>query len=65
MNSVDNLIDVLFRLRSVEDKNEIKRLGRPTPDLPNFTQLVKTGKRSYVRTFKNDIYNVMFNNVIY
>ena len=33
MNSVVNLTKILFSLRLIEEKNEIKRVGRPTPDL--------------------------------
>lgn len=57
MNSVENLVKTPFSLRSVEEKIEIKRLGRPTPDLPNFTQNIKTGNRVFNRHFKNDLYN--------
>lgn len=57
MNSISNLLDNPFSARSIQEKIEIKRLGRPTPNLENFTQIVKTGKREFKRKFKIDIYD--------
>lgn len=56
MNSVDSLIKTPFTLRTLEEKIEIKTLGRPTPNLLNFTQKINSEKRSFTRNFKNDQY---------
>ena len=56
MNSVDSLLKQPFSVRTIEQKIEIKRLGRPTPDL-NITQSVKRNKNStYFRRFNKKIY---------
>uniref|UniRef100_A0A1B6EA54 TTF-type domain-containing protein n=2 Tax=Clastoptera arizonana TaxID=38151 RepID=A0A1B6EA54_9HEMI len=57
LNSVDSLIDVPFELHSLEEKMEIKRLGRPTPELTNFLKTGISGNRSFIRSFKKDQYN--------
>jgi len=56
MNSVDSLLKQPFSVRTIEQKIEIKRLGRPTPDL-NITQAAKRSKdRTYVRHFNKKVY---------
>lgn len=55
MNSVQNLLEKSFSCRSAEEKTEIKRLGRPTPNL-NIKQTVSSKNRSFNRTFNKDIY---------
>ncbi|XP_068086206.1 zinc finger MYM-type protein 1 [Anabrus simplex] len=56
-NLVDDLLERPFSLRSLEEKMEVKRLGRPTPDL-NITQKATGGeKRSeYTRKFNRKVY---------
>ena len=57
MNSVDALLNRPFSSRTLQEKIEIKSLGRPVPDLA----IDQTGKcskdRSFRRHFKRDIYN--------
>ncbi|KAK4885247.1 hypothetical protein RN001_001518 [Aquatica leii] len=53
---VQSLIAEPFSSRSLTDKAEIKRLGRPTPNL-NIIQSVSSKKRSFNRTFNRAIYN--------
>lgn len=56
MNSVVNLIDKPFSHRSLEEKLEIKKLGRPLPDL-TIKQNIKSGTRTFCNTFKSDYYS--------
>ncbi|XP_050313466.1 uncharacterized protein LOC126748345 [Anthonomus grandis grandis] len=56
MNSVQSLIAEPFCSRSLNDKAEIKRLGRPTPPL-KIEQSVSSKKRTFMRTFNPDLYN--------
>jgi hypothetical protein len=57
MNSVDSLLNQPFSSRSLEEKIEIKTLGRPMPNL-NIVQTAKGSKdRSYNRHFKQEIYD--------
>lgn len=56
MNSVENLISKPFCGRSLIDKAEIKRLGRPTPNL-KIEQTVSSKKRTFTRTFNTELYN--------
>lgn len=55
-NSVESLLTNPFGSRSHADKIEIKRLGRPTPDL-NIVQCVASKSRSFTRKFNRDIYS--------
>ena len=56
MNSVDSLLNYPFSRRSMEEKIEVKRLGRLTPDL-NINQKAKGGKNcSYTRKFHRSVY---------
>ncbi|KAJ8941729.1 hypothetical protein NQ318_023325 [Aromia moschata] len=55
MNSVHSLIEEPFCGRSLSDRIETKRLGRPTPDL-NIVQIVTCKKRSFNRKFNRDVY---------
>lgn len=57
MNSVDILLEKPFSLRPLQEKLEIKKLGRPTPEL-NLIQTIniKSGNRSVNRVFKRDVY---------
>lgn len=55
MNSVQFLLEKPFSLCSLEEKSEIKRLGRATPVL-DITQCVKTKTRSFNRKFNPDFY---------
>lgn len=56
MNSVQSLIAEPFCSRTSTDKFEIKRLGRPTPNL-NIVQSVSSKKRTFNRTFNPAIYS--------
>ena len=47
----------LFSLCPIEEKIEIKRVGRPTPLLSNINQSVKSGNRIFNRKFKKDLYH--------
>lgn len=51
-----HLIDKPFSHRSLEEKLAIKRLGRPLPDL-TIKQNIKSGTRTFCRTFKSDYYS--------
>lgn len=55
INSVESLLAVPFSNRAMEEKLEIKRLGRPMPDL-NLVQTIKSKNRSFKRNFNRDIY---------
>lgn len=55
-NSVQKLLNKSFTLCSSQEKNEVKRLGRPTPDLQTFTQTVKAGGRTFTRKFNKTFY---------
>lgn len=58
MNSVDNLLSAPFSSRTLEEKIQIKELGRPTPNL-NLSQKAKGGKNSeYTRQFNRKIYGL-------
>jgi len=53
MNSVDSL----FSLKTLEEKIQIKALGRPMPDL-NIVQTAKKSKdRTYNRHFNKKLYD--------
>lgn len=56
-NSVENIISNNFSTFDFQRKIEIKRLGRPTPDL-NLNQTCRKKKegRSFIRHFNIDIY---------
>jgi hypothetical protein len=55
MNSVDSLLNQPFSSRPLEEKVEIKTLGRPMPNL-NIVQTAKGSKDiSYNRHFKQEI----------
>ena len=41
----------------IKMKIEIKRVGRPTPDLSNFNHSIKSGNRIFNHKFKKDSYN--------
>lgn len=56
MNNVASLISTSFTSLRLEEKLEIKRLGRPTPSL-NICQEIKSKSRNFVRKFNPDIYN--------
>jgi hypothetical protein len=57
MNSVDSLLNQPFSSRPLEEKVEIKTLGRPMPNL-NIVQTAKGSKDiSYNRHFKQEIYD--------
>lgn len=57
MNSVDSLIKEPFSRRTLEEKVNIKIIGRPTPVL-NVTQKASRGKNlSYVRYFNCKVYD--------
>lgn len=57
MNSVKCLLEKPFIQCSVAEKLEIKRLGRPLPDLSStMKQNIHSGKRQFSRTFKLDYY---------
>ena len=55
-NSVVNLINKPFSHLSHEGKLEIKILGCPLPDL-TIKQNIKSGTRTFCRTFKSDYYS--------
>lgn len=55
MKSIQSLLSRPFRTLTLEDKIEVKNLGRSTPHL-QFVQHVKTKSRSFNRKFKTDIY---------
>jgi hypothetical protein len=55
MNSVEYLLEKKFSLHTLDEKNNIKTLGRPMPDL-KLTQVIKKKTRQFTRTFTNDIY---------
>jgi len=55
MNSVEYLLEKKFSLHTLDEKNYIKTLGRPMPDL-KLTQVIKKKTRQFTRTFTNDIY---------
>lgn len=56
MNSVQSLLAEPFASRSCTDKYEIKKHGRPTPNL-NIVQSVSSKKRIFKRIFNREIYN--------
>src|SRR5215469_3784436 len=56
MNTVKNLLLKNFSLYSIEEKREIKNLGRPTPSL-NIEQVITSKNRSFKRTFNSSIYD--------
>ncbi|XP_069683566.1 zinc finger MYM-type protein 1-like [Periplaneta americana] len=56
MNSVSNLLLKPFSLHSMEEKLEIKALGRPVPEL-NIEQTIKSKNRQYIRKFNASIYD--------
>ena len=56
MNSIQSLISRPFTSLTLEEKCEVKRLGRPTPHL-QITQVVKTKSRSFNRNFNIDVYD--------
>lgn len=56
MNSIQSLLFRPFSSLNLEEKNEVKRLGRPTPNL-KITQAVKTKTRSFNRNFNSDVYD--------
>ncbi|CAH1979971.1 unnamed protein product, partial [Acanthoscelides obtectus] len=57
MNSVSNILKNDFTRLSLQNKLEIKQLGRPLPDL-KLTQVSerKAEKRSFTRHFSKDTY---------
>ncbi|KAF2903770.1 hypothetical protein ILUMI_02405 [Ignelater luminosus] len=55
VNSVQSLLAKPFCSRSFEEKTQVKRLGRPTPNL-NLKQSVSSKKRTFKRKFNNEIY---------
>ena len=55
MNSIQCLLQTPFSRRSLEDKIQIKTLGRPTPNL-NISQKSKSKNHSYQRQFNSNIY---------
>src|SRR5215469_15348082 len=56
MNTVKNLLLKNFSLYTVEERREIKNLGRPTPSL-NIEQVIISKNRSFKRTFNSSIYD--------
>ena len=56
MNSIQFLLSRPFSSLQLEEKCEVKRLGRPTPRL-ELTQEVKTKGRTFNRNFNNDVYD--------
>lgn len=56
MNSVQNLIETPFGKRTFADKIEIKRLGRPIPNL-KLKQSITSKNRTFNRLFNTDIYS--------
>jgi len=55
MNTIQQILQLNCSTISLEKKMEIKKRGRPTPDL-NIVQITKSKTRDYVRKFYNDIY---------
>lgn len=55
MNSVSSLITRSFTSLSMEEKLEIKKIGRPTPSI-DICQEVKSKSRTFSRKFNPDIY---------
>jgi len=56
MNSVENLLKINFSFQTLEEKIQIKKLGRPMSNL-NLTQITKQKSGRYTRHFTNDYYN--------
>jgi len=56
MNSVDSLLEIPFSRRTMQERIEIKRIGRAMPVL-GINQTITSGKRQFQRSFKMDLYN--------
>ncbi|XP_050435438.1 zinc finger MYM-type protein 1-like [Adelges cooleyi] len=56
MNSVQEILKLKFSSLTLEQKVEIKNLGRPLPNLSNLLNISKKGKTSYNRHFNTELY---------
>lgn len=56
MNSVVEIIKLKFSSLSLERKAEIKKLGRPLPNLHNLINISKKGQKEYTRHFNTELY---------
>ena len=55
MNSVKNILKRPFHTLKLDEKVEIKRLGRPTPDFI-IKVAMKSKNKQFVRTFNKELY---------
>lgn len=56
MNSIQEILKLKFSSLTLEKKVEIKNLGRPLPNLPNFINISKKGQKEYTRHFNIELY---------
>ncbi|KAF0715097.1 zinc finger MYM-type protein 1-like [Aphis craccivora] len=54
---ISDLISKPFSRRSFSEKNEIIKIGRPCPIIPNLTSVHKDKKREYIRHFNTSQYD--------